>query len=344
MRNSLDQLVAESFDTHHLELILLPTEQCNFRCTYCYEDFKIGRMERRVIEAIKLLLYARSEDLRSLHLSWFGGEPLLAKDAVLELNNFARELYAEKHYFSSITTNGFYLNADLFCALLRSGMRHFQISLDGWREDHDVSRPTIRGNGTFDTIWQNLLETKKADSDFAITLRVHISERNCNKIIRLIDQIVAQFGGDSRYSVFLKEIVKLGGPNDSEIIPLSSAQTQDVVSSIRQKCSGLIQISTDECDAHVCYASRLNSFLIRADGRIGKCTVALNDDDNVVGILNNDGAMTLDRKKLMTWAGGLFTRNEKQLGCPLAFKNARASGQKSVGIDRKSEKLRPDIS
>ena len=24
------------------ELILLPTEKCNFRCTYCYEDFKIS--------------------------------------------------------------------------------------------------------------------------------------------------------------------------------------------------------------------------------------------------------------------------------------------------------------
>lgn len=29
-----------------LHLILLPTEQCNFRCTYCYEDFS-GANEAR---------------------------------------------------------------------------------------------------------------------------------------------------------------------------------------------------------------------------------------------------------------------------------------------------------
>jgi uncharacterized protein len=331
MRAEVDQLVAGALDPHHLELILLPTEQCNFRCSYCYEDFKIGKMERRVIEAIKLLLYARVEDLQSLHLNWFGGEPLLAKDAVLKVNNYAQELYAGKNYFSSITTNGFYLNSNLFGDLLKSGMRHFQISLDGLREDHDISRPTIRGNGTFDTIWHNLLETKKSSGDFVSTLRVHIGQKNCKNISLLIDQILAQFSGDHRYNIFLKEIVKLGGPNDSQILPLSSEQTDDIVSSIRDKCRGLIQVGTeDDVDAYVCYASRLNSFLIRADGRIGKCTVALKDDDNIVGILKNDGAMTLDRKKLMSWAGGLFTYDKKQLGCPLAFKNDRANRPEPV--------------
>lgn len=42
-----------SFNNKQLSLILLITEQCNFRCAYCYEDFKIGKMPPDVIEGIK---------------------------------------------------------------------------------------------------------------------------------------------------------------------------------------------------------------------------------------------------------------------------------------------------
>jgi len=40
----------------HMSLILMPAEQCNFRCIYCYEDFTIGKMSKTTIEAIKQLI------------------------------------------------------------------------------------------------------------------------------------------------------------------------------------------------------------------------------------------------------------------------------------------------
>ena len=36
-------IIADALTTRRLHLILLPTEQCNFRCKYCYEDFQHGR-------------------------------------------------------------------------------------------------------------------------------------------------------------------------------------------------------------------------------------------------------------------------------------------------------------
>jgi uncharacterized protein len=65
---------------------LLPTEDCNFRCTYCYEDFAIGRMSRATIEAVKKLIESRVPKLRALTIGWFGGEPLIAKDIVMEIS------------------------------------------------------------------------------------------------------------------------------------------------------------------------------------------------------------------------------------------------------------------
>jgi uncharacterized protein len=60
-------------------LILFPTEECNFRCVYCYEDFAIGNMQPWLIDATKALLSKKIPHLKHLHLSWFGGEPLVAK-------------------------------------------------------------------------------------------------------------------------------------------------------------------------------------------------------------------------------------------------------------------------
>ncbi len=42
--------IARFLTNHHLGLILMPTEQCNFRCTYCYEDFAIGKMSKSTIQ------------------------------------------------------------------------------------------------------------------------------------------------------------------------------------------------------------------------------------------------------------------------------------------------------
>ena len=43
-----------------LHLIVLPTEACNFRCTYCFEDFKLKRMEPWVVLGLERWLTSRA--------------------------------------------------------------------------------------------------------------------------------------------------------------------------------------------------------------------------------------------------------------------------------------------
>jgi len=51
----------ESISTQRgLNLILMPFENCNFRCIYCYEEFKRNRMSRDVIEGILNLVHKES--------------------------------------------------------------------------------------------------------------------------------------------------------------------------------------------------------------------------------------------------------------------------------------------
>src|SRR5690242_7308023 len=80
---------ANAFSNSNLQLILFPTEQCNFRCTYCYEDFALGRMSDEIISGVKNLI-AKRKDLKHLNIMWFGGEPTAALDIVLDISTFAK--------------------------------------------------------------------------------------------------------------------------------------------------------------------------------------------------------------------------------------------------------------
>lgn len=122
----------QDFSLKHFNLYILPTEKCNFRCTYCYEDFSIGRMKLETILAVKAFLDKRCTDLDSLQISWFGGEPLTAKDIVLEISEYATKLvdkYPRLRYKGDMTTNGYLLDYQTTTALVNVGVRDFQISL-----------------------------------------------------------------------------------------------------------------------------------------------------------------------------------------------------------------------
>ena len=67
---------------------------------------------------------------------------------------------------------------------------------------------------------------------------------------------------------------------------------------------------------YICYAAKPNCFLIRADGTVGKCTVALNSEANNVGKLRGDGTIDMDKIKFLSWSQGFDNLDREILGCP----------------------------
>ena len=70
-------------------------------------------------------------------------------------------------------------------------------------------------------------------------------------------------------------------------------------------------------EPYICYAARPNSLLIRSNGRIGKCTVAFDDDRNDLGKVEDDGTISIDNQKLTPWIRGLGTLDVADTGCPI---------------------------
>ena len=87
--------LAAAFLNKRLGLIIMPTEKCNYRCVYCYEDFEQGRMADSVSDGIVRLVASRAPLLDQLTISWFGGEPLLAMAVIEKIMQAANDSAAE---------------------------------------------------------------------------------------------------------------------------------------------------------------------------------------------------------------------------------------------------------
>ncbi|MFA6409438.1 MAG: radical SAM protein [Gammaproteobacteria bacterium] len=306
------------------KLIILPTEKCNFRCTYCYEDYGLGLMSCEVVDAVKKLISNRINcgDLKRLHIAWFGGEPLLAKDIVYDINEYAMSLSNGNKKFnftSDATTNGFLLDEFSTRKLLDLRLLQYQITLDGPKELHDKTRVKADGSGTFDTIWSNLLSMKNIAEEFTVLLRIHVHPGNVSGMKILMEKIRDNFSKDKRFRVFIRALSKLGGANENSVDMFSPEEEKNVIESLYEILGGDVvrwRLTGEDDLNYICYAAEPNSLVIRSDGSLAKCTVAFNDEHNKIGRLKEDGTLDIDAEKYQLWVNGFKNLDPNTLKCP----------------------------
>ncbi len=309
-----------------LHLILMPTEQCNFRCVYCYEDFLAGEMPRPVVDAVKALVGRRIAGLDLLSIEWFGGEPMLAFPIIEEVQAHVAELgrqHPQVRLAGAMTTNGSLLTRRRFDRLVALGVRRYQISLDGTAESHDSLRQRQGGGATFQAIWRNLLAMKVSAEPFYVLLRLHVTRHNQESVERLLDDIARELGGDDRFGVMLRAVHRLGGPHDAELPVLAAEEEPEVLGRLLRR-AGELGFSDRHQDVYAqpgilpgCYASALGSFVVRSSGELAKCTVALGSPHNRVGTLKPDGTVEVEPAKMAGWLRGALTGDREILECPL---------------------------
>lgn len=312
---------AEGIVSSRLHLILMPTEACNFRCTYCYESFRLKRMTDEVVAGVQALLRRRAPGLRRLVLAWFGGEPLLASDimvTVLEEVERLRKAHPLLAFESDATTNASLLTVPLLERLVSLGVDRYQVAFDGPRRVHDRKRVRPGGRPTFDQIWGNLLAARASSAPFRMQVRLHVDRENAGAIPEFLKEFRSSFDGDARYTLFIRGLSRFGGPNDATLPILEGEERRRTIDALRLRASHLgIPLAPMPSGPVVCYAAKGDSLLIRADGRVNKCTVALEHPANQVGRLLPDGSLRLRPERLRPWMRGFETGDVGTLSCPM---------------------------
>lgn len=192
--------------TGNVALTLAPTINCNFGCTYCFQEHPKKRMSDDDVAALKRYVEQQLGTDATLHVTWFGGEPLLAFHAIEELTPFLTAAAAERgsRFRQSMVTNGSLLDAEkveFFAG--QANVDFMQITLDGPPVVHDKRRMMSGGRATFERILTNI---EYACERLPITIRINIDRTNKDRLAEFVDLLVAR-GIADRVSLYLGHLL-----------------------------------------------------------------------------------------------------------------------------------------
>lgn len=146
MRKNLDIYMSRP-DTKII--ILTMTNQCNLRCTYCYEHNKETK-NMSVETALEIMEHEMTVEDGSnfVCVYYFGGEPYLEFEKIKKIHAFLKSKQWNKGWFAFTTTNGTLVHDEIQEWLLENDDSiEVYVSVDGTKQMHDKNR-----SGSFDKI------------------------------------------------------------------------------------------------------------------------------------------------------------------------------------------------
>ena len=165
---------ANYFSTDNITVALVPTFQCNFKCPYCFEaGYRENIKEAKdYFNILRKFADKNFTHKRRVHISLFGGEPLLKREEIFSYLNYL-SVQSKKYNYklsTNIVTNGFLLNKDVIKKLVKYNCTSIQVTLDGNKETHNRLRLLHNNGKTFDRIVANL----KTAIQYAINLKANV--------------------------------------------------------------------------------------------------------------------------------------------------------------------------
>lgn len=179
----------ENVESRNYSIVLMPTLDCNYRCWYCIQDHLTGsKMSLSTLEKLKRHIdyMIKKENIESLYIDWFGGEPLMYFNEIVEPVTVYALQQCHKAgipFGVSATTNGFYLDSETVVRCGNLGFRQFQITLDGNKENHDKVKYNSSCVSTFDHVLSNIDRVIDFIPDVNMILRINYTHDNISKDI-----------------------------------------------------------------------------------------------------------------------------------------------------------------
>lgn len=333
---------SQKYNKDVLFLTIAPTLDCNFKCAYCFQDSRPASfMPEEVQEAIVEYVSKSVRRVDRLYVTWFGGEPLLAKDIIYrlsgEINDLARKNGSSCASF--MVTNGSLFDNDSICRLKDSGIRSFQITLDGPPRIHNKRR-SLAQNGDVQDSFEIILSNIKnlIRNEMKVNIRVNLDDSNIDSIEELIDTLVDS--GIKNVNIYPAQVVPLTDACKSvESACLNKKEFAEIGSRFYEMLMRK-GFKTDYSSiyprrkSNFCGADQINSLCIGPDGLIYKCWSDFGIKENNVGNI-----MDLSRgKKLkashiswLTWDPLDFNQCRKCKVLPLCMGGCPHNGMKING-------------
>lgn len=175
-----------------MQFIIKVTSACNLSCTYCsegsrkLENLDIEIYKRFIDEIPKLLMHVGH---KNVDIIWHGGEPLvIGKKWIMEAIEYTNRVLSDYTLTYSIQTNATLIDND-WVRIFKEHNFSIGISLDGYKELHDQYRITQDGEGTYDSIVNNIELLKRQELYPSLLMVLNSTAINLDKLWNTLEKL-----------------------------------------------------------------------------------------------------------------------------------------------------------
>jgi len=273
------------------------TMDCNLGCYYCYESRTKESLDENQIPALleKVEKNLLRQSKKSLHVDWYGGEPLLnagfLEDASIKLQELCRNLNIK--YSSSVVSNGTEWPVDVDAFVKKHKIRQVQISIDGLEKNHNKRRKYKSGDrkrSSFDkavTVINGLVKVCRVD------LRLNIDQHNYQDFDLFLTQCEHRGWFDAPFPVVVQPArISSYSDKSSFLRPheITLSKFDSIRGEIRKKMKGIAKVEESESPdgfpfpkVSVCAALATDSFVMGAAGEEYRCGLQVGEENRIVG-------------------------------------------------------------
>lgn len=316
----------QKYNPSILSLVIAPTLNCNMACPYCYENKNHKRFDsdtkKSMIDFVRN--YVNRNLIKTLSITWYGGEPLMEKDTIKELSEAFKQICEDKtvHYIGHIVTNGSLLDYETGLMLKEAGVKMAQITVDGMEEINNQRRILKNGQNSFEIIVNNI---KSCQDLFKISVRVNIDKSNEKEAEKLYKFFTNKENFGENVRIYFAQVKKM-----SDSCSISSHQCFsnkefgdleiELLNKINSGANSSGAFNYPNSKILPCAALTLHSFVIDPEGNLYKCWEEIGIIEKSVGSifegfkLNNRAVQWLNLR-LPAECSACKTRPMCQSGC-----------------------------
>ncbi len=201
------------------------TDQCNFRCSHCYQDSYTEpgasyEDQLLILEKLSAFVLAckKVHGKVRAHINFTGGEPFVRKDFLKLL----KATKAKRLFSFAILSNGYLLSDEGLSELKRLGPRFIQISLEGGRKTND----RIRGKGSYTKIISAIRTYRKFKIPVMLSFTANaVNYNEFGKVVKV----------GRKYGAFKVWTDRYLPSNDSDELCLSTSQVREFFEIIKKE-------------------------------------------------------------------------------------------------------------
>lgn len=195
------------------------TNGCNMRCSYCCVGDKSSYQIITPNQFYNDILFI-ANNVSSLHeketdIILHGGESTLF--SATECSKVIKRIMSEfpnVNFRWKIQTNGFYLS-DSWLNLMKEYNFSVGVSIDGYREHHDITRRDCGGNCTFEKIKENIIRLKH--NNISVSALMVVTKKAIGKPLDFL-----KWYSDNDIPIKINPLLKCGEAMEKEDLFLSS--------------------------------------------------------------------------------------------------------------------------